>query len=55
MGLKIPIKNEVTGVDVMVLVAVALVAIAVVVFIVVLFSGRKKKRSEQKYDPDETA
>ena len=51
----LPIKNEVTGVDVMVLVAVALVVIAVIVFIIVLFSGRKKKRSEQKYDPDETA
>lgn len=51
---KLPIKNEITGIDVMVLVAVTLVVIAIVVFVIVLFSGRKKKRKEQN-DHDKTA
>ena len=38
------VKNETTGVDVMVMIPIILVALAAVVFVVMLFAGAKKKK-----------
>lgn len=52
---QIIVKNETTGVDVMVLIPIILVAIAVVVFVVMLLSGIKKKKGGKTNETRENA
>ena len=49
----VQVKNEITAIDVVVLVSVVLVAVAVVAFLVVLTGNKKKKGGQQneKTDP----
>lgn len=41
------VKNEVTGIDTLVLVSVILVAVAIIVFVILLLDSKKKKRRQQ--------
>ncbi len=52
---QIIVKNETTGVDVMVLIPIILVAIAVVVFVVMLLSSIKKKKGGKTNETRENA